>query len=340
MKDLVKPLLKTTAEQLFNSRPHETKFGQVLAYPNSDDISELELLKNAGIKYVIFGVPECIGPIANCGNQGAEKGWTSFLSAFLSIQKTAYIDPEKVAILGHIDVSEQMEIGLSLSPKQKHYIESLRQITDEIDTKVEAVAMAIKRFGMLPIVIGGGHNNAYPLIKASAKVYEHPIASINCDPHADCRPLEGRHSGNSFSYALEEGHLAAYSVLGLHRNYNSQYMLDYLGNNDAIRFRFWEDITDWPQELDAAFAAIAAKDLPLGLELDMDAIAMMPSSAVSPVGLQMAQARAYIRKMATHQQIAYLHLPEAAPQSDMEKVMVGKALTYLVTDFLHINSHI
>jgi formiminoglutamase len=199
---------------------------------------------------------------------------------------------------------------------------------------------AIKRYGMIPIVIGGGHNNAYPLIKASAKFYEQAIGVINCDPHADCRPLEGRHSGNSFSYALEEGHLAAYSVLGLHRNYNSQYTVDYLRNNDTVRFRFWEDITDWLQELDTAFADITTKGLPLGLELDMDSIAMMPSSAVSPVGLSLSQARAYIRKMAAHQQIAYLHLPEAAPQSEFEKVIVGKALSYLVTDFLHINSHI
>ena len=34
-----------------------------------------------GIKYVLVGIPEDIGPRANVGNGGAELGWQAFLSS-------------------------------------------------------------------------------------------------------------------------------------------------------------------------------------------------------------------------------------------------------------------
>ena len=42
-----------------------------------------------------------------------------------------------------------------------------------------------------PIIIGGGHNNCYPIIKA---LYPNstPCCAINFDPHADFRAAEGR----------------------------------------------------------------------------------------------------------------------------------------------------
>jgi arginase family enzyme len=39
------------------------------------------------------------------------------------------------------------------------------------------------------------------------------INAINFDAHSDFRILEGRHSGNGFSYAYEEGFLKKYFVL-------------------------------------------------------------------------------------------------------------------------------
>jgi formiminoglutamase len=57
-----------------------------------------------------------------------------------------------------------------------------------------------------------GHNNAYGCIKGAAKgLYKAGIIplvqinAINLDAHADFRPLEGRHSGNAFRYADEDG---------------------------------------------------------------------------------------------------------------------------------------
>ena len=57
----------------------------------------------------------------------------------------------------------------------------------------------------IPIIVGGGHNNAYGIIKGSALALNKKINVLNIDAHADFRPLEGRHSGNGFSYAFHEG---------------------------------------------------------------------------------------------------------------------------------------
>lgn len=56
--------------------------------------------------------------------------------------------------------------------------------------------------GVVPIVIGGGHNNSYGMLRGSSKGLNSQVNAINIDPHADFRELEGRHSGNGFSYAF------------------------------------------------------------------------------------------------------------------------------------------
>ena len=75
-------------------------------------------------------------------------------------------------------------------------------------------------------------------------------------------------------------------------------------------------------------------DVSLGVELDMDAIIDMPSSAFTPSGFSLEEARKYVIKCAKSKKAAYLHLPEAAPKNEREEAIVGKALAYLVSDFI------
>jgi formiminoglutamase len=69
----------------------------------------------------------------------------------------------------------------------------------------------------------------------------------------------------------------------------------------------------------------------------MDSIAYMPSSALSPSGWTLDQVRQFTHVFAKIQKkVAYLNLTEAAPISEMDMLMVGKALSYLVRDFTGI----
>ena len=72
----------------------------------------------------------------------------------------------------------------------------------------------------------------------------------------------------------------------------------------------------------------------------MDAIAYMPSSAFSPSGWTLDQVRNYLIFAAQNsEKLAYLHLPEASPKNELDEKIVGKALAYLVRDFI-INAKI
>ncbi len=116
-------------------------------------------------------------------------------------------------------------------------------VANVIDAEVEELIKIITAAGKTPIVIGGGHNNSYPLIKGTAKglqkagmMNNSQINVINLDAHADYRIMEGRHSGNGFRYAREEGYLNKYAIIGLHENYNSQSMMDDLYSNINIQY--------------------------------------------------------------------------------------------------------
>src|SRR5438270_9755399 len=128
-------------------------------------------------------------------------------------------------------------------------IEAYRHAVLKIDEEVESLIKVIVSYNKIPIVIGGGHNNAYPLIKGAAKgLYQAqkiPIPQINCinlDAHTDYRPAEGRHSGNSFRYAEEDGFLLKYCIVGVHENYMPQNVWMDIVNNPFMDIITYEDI--------------------------------------------------------------------------------------------------
>ncbi len=275
--------------------------------------------------YVILGIAENIGPQANNGLSGSEKAFGSFLTRFLNMQSNRHINGNEICILGSIEQNTAFST-----------VQEARNLVEKLDDLVTETLLTHCNEKTIPILIGGGHNNALPLIEFSHRMHKKSIQVVNMDPHADCRPLEGRHSGNSFSYAFDKGFISAYNVLGLHKAYNSEYILNYLEEKKCFH-HFFEDYIESPQQFDEdlhlVFSSLA-NDRPCGIELDMDAIQHMPSSAYTPSGITLEQARKYVRKFAHHSTTCYLHLPEASPQNSLEEKIVGKSLAYLVWDFI------
>ena len=129
-------------------------------------------------------------------------------------------------MLGHFNFSEIEDVIELNAHKYEESIEAYRHAVNTIDDEVEQLIHLITQNRKLPIVIGGGHNNAYPCIKGAAKGWYKAgileiaqINAINLDAHADYRAMEGRHSGNAFRYAEEDGYLEKYCVVGIHENY-------------------------------------------------------------------------------------------------------------------------
>lgn len=320
-------------QQLVSLRKGETKLGENIQLGSR--ILEEELT-NSTARFVLLGIPEDAGPRANCGRGGAESAWKAFLPKFLNIQETNLIKGEDILLLGQFDFTE-------LPDYKNGTVEQLRKVVSVIDKAVSSLIELIVKAGKIPVVIGGGHNNSYGLLKGSSKGLHQKVNCINLDPHADYRALEGRHSGNGFSYAKAEGYLEKYSIVALHENYNSQQMIQQM-ESDLIDYSTYEAIflreeIDFEDAVGISLTHVGAT--PFGIELDCDAIENFPSSAQTPSGITTLQARYYIHQAARLPNAIYLHLPEAAPvlvENSAEQV--GKLLSYLVSDFIKSSNQV
>ncbi|MGB7841675.1 MAG: formimidoylglutamase [Salinimicrobium sp.] len=314
----------------FSVRSGETKLGEKIGL-----VSGLEELKKTSAQFIIFGIPEDIGVRANYGKAGTSAAWEAFLSAFLNVQVNPYLNPENLILLGELAVSEEMHKAANIDISDPNYHQKLGDLVVKIDEKVSAVVQAIIGAGKTPVIIGGGHNNAFGNIKGASKALQRPINVINIDAHTDLRKPDYRHSGNGFSYALKNAFLKRYSVYGLHENYTPGYIFEDMRNSEDLRFVLLEDLQE---DRISAFSKSLnfVKEDSFGLELDCDAIKNFPSSAVSPSGFSLDDARQLLRLAAKEKNCTYLHVCEASENAIFP---TGKALSYLITDFIKTKNH-
>ncbi len=331
--------LKKQIDQLVRTRGNETKVGEEVSCVIHPDGWENEL-KNSDCKFVLLGIPEDIGVKANYGRGGAHTAWKPALESFLNQQSNLFMSGKSVFVLGHIYVDDLMERANHLTGKTAQDIEALRKLVSELDERVAGIIEKIIALHKIPVIIGGGHNNAYPIIKGSSKAMASKINVINCDPHSDFRPLEGRHSGNGFSYAYQENYLNRYSVFCLHEQYNTKHVLaDFTTQNSRLFYTTYEDI--FIRETNTLSAALNqtigfVKNNNCGVEIDLDAITNVPSSAKTSSGLSPVQARQYAYQCGKQLQAVYFHIAEGAPMLSHIKAdnKTGKLIAYLITDFI------
>lgn len=325
--------LATTAEVagMTNRRAGETKLGETLLTLPAGEWKQL--LAESAAKYVLIGIPEDIGVRANGGVGGAHTLWEPFLKAFCNIQDTEGLKGDQVLLLGAFDFGEMMTASLDKD------LPALREMVGRLDAIIYPVIVAVCRAGKIPVVIGGGHNNCYPILKAAATVAGQAVNCINLDAHSDYRIAEGRHSGNGFRYARMEGYLARYAIVGLHRNYNSQPVLNDITADTDIQVSFYEDLfLEAKSGFDEAVmqAIDFTRPMPTGIELDMDCIRNVLSSAATPDGIDAILARQYLHTCAKQAAVAYVHITEGAVilRDGRTDNSVAKLAAYLVSDFL------
>ena len=332
-------------------RRFETKLGERIRVINDKDHLE-QSLKLSTAKYVLFGVPEDIGVKANYGTGGTDSVWVPFLSSFLNIQSNDFAGGEEILLLGHFDFGDIKYLIEQNAHGHEERIDAYRHAVNTIDDEVESLAKHIAASGKIPIAIGGGHNNAYPLIKGTAKgLYKAgliPLAQINAinlDAHTDFRPSEGRHSGNGFRYAEEDGYLLKYCVVGVHENYLPQNVWIDIVNNPFIDFITYEDIfihekRNFRQAV--GHATSFTDDNYTGIEIDLDCIEGILSSAATPAGISALHARQFTNYAGIDSKPAYLHICEGAVQlhDGRKDETTGKLISYLVSDFIKADSGI
>ena len=323
--------------------------------------AELSRLYENGARIALIGVPESIGPRANHGRAGAELGWQAFLQSFLNLQVNAKIPAESFALIGEVvcddlnaeadgaaiaddtaaaDPGAEVDDATASAPGAS--IARLRELCASLDEQVHSVLRPLFAAGFEVVLVGGGHNNAYPLLSSLSEVTGTPCGAVNLDPHADFRALEGRHSGNGFSYAHADSALAHYHVLALHEGRNNRAILDRLEQSGFAYHSVHSlysraDLNDVLSEV-----AITASSwgCPVGIEVDVDVLRHAPASSLNAAGVTIAEAYRYVAHLSSLSEARYLHIPEAAPAlhpagTEAGMRACGQLLTELVLAFVH-----
>jgi formiminoglutamase len=312
-------------DKIVSPREGELKLGESIACISDANNWQQELAAVAA-PFVIIGLVEDVGVRANFGIGGAHTAWEAFLKSFLNIQSNRFLSGNQFILLGKIAHTATETAPLLL-----------REATARWDAYVSELLIPIFQAGKIPIVIGGGHNNAFPLLQSLAHCKQQAVNVVNLDPHSDFRMEEGRHSGNGFRYAYNRGYLNKYAMLGLHESYNSEPVLNDLFSDRLLPI-MWEDIflrqrLDWDTAIANALHHVS--DTIFGVELDFDCLEQALSSAMTPVGVTAQQAMAFLYAAASRDTAAYLHLPEAiCHRADgLQSQLSGKLLSYLVSAF-------
>jgi formiminoglutamase len=259
--------------------------------------------------FVLFGIAEDLGVRANGGRPGAANSPEAVLRALLNVPCNDWVRGSDFAWGGILDLQGASSV-------------------DAIDAAVHAAVLPWIRSGAVPLVVGGGHNNALPLLWAASEAHGKPIHALNLDPHPDVRDLEGRHSGNGFSYAKERGYLERYAVLGLSEYAVNASSLERLKSTKGWAFETFESWavrgeTSWESALDRMLGHVQIG--PFGLEIDVDGITGAPSSAQTASGWSWLQARELAYRAGQTGHVTYVHLTELALGYATEDERPGQA---------------
>lgn len=318
--DSLKIYSQSEIDNLIIYRNGETKIGEKVEIYRHSKGEFLSGLKDSKAKFVLLGIPEDIGVRANAGIAGASTTWRPALMSFLNIQSNRFLNGNEIMVLGHFEIEEPEDPSLT----------GLRAKVAEIDNLVYPVIEKIVAAGKIPIIIGGGHNNSFPIIKGTSLAYKNPIDVLNIDAHADLREKEGRHSGNGFTYALAGKFLNHYFMYGLHQNYNNEAILSQIENNPKLKAIFFDDVL---KGVDYR-SLLSNSNVITGLEIDLDSIQNVLSSAETPSGFSVNDIRKLI--LTSGKEFSYLHISEGATRLLDGRVskLTSKLIAYLVSDFV------
>jgi formiminoglutamase len=316
-------------------REGERKLGDTIrTLPAGAGLSE-GLRASAGAGFVIVLVPSDLGVRANFGRAGAAALPQATLRRLLAMQDNPGVRGDRLLLAGEVAVHDLLQLAVGLDPHRASDLARLHALVTEVDARVAGVIEVIASQGRVPIVLGGGHENAFGVLAGMRAALGTPVACVNLDAHADLRADEGRHSGNPFSKAIAAGHLGRYGVIGLHEAYLNEAMWELLRSDERLLGISLESLlrdASGPElACDQAMRHVAGA--PATLEVDLDAVAGMPASASTPSGLDAQQLRRCVHRLAAGLDARALHVCEGIP-GDGDLAGAGKMAALVVRDFL------
>jgi formiminoglutamase len=160
-------------------------------------------------KYIILGVPDDRGVVANHGHAGAKEGPAAFRKAFYSLYDTQLREYNSVTHHPYPPTQKQADTVTTLAQKFVDAGDVL--VADTIAQTHENIALAMEYFlnagADTVFVIGGGHDFSYGSYKGHVAARKNEmIPIINFDAHFDLRPVENGsiNSGTAFYRIIQD----------------------------------------------------------------------------------------------------------------------------------------
>lgn len=136
-------------------RRFETKIGERVQVIKDSAALESSLQQSSA-PFVMVGIPEDIGVLANQGVGGCDSAWIAFLQSFLNTQSNDFFEGSSILVLGHFDFSDAKNLIEQNAQSYDEKIAAYRHAVNMIDDEVEQLIHMITQNNKIPIVIGGG----------------------------------------------------------------------------------------------------------------------------------------------------------------------------------------
>ncbi|MFU8766598.1 MAG: formimidoylglutamase [Candidatus Methanoperedens sp.] len=173
-----------------------------------------------------------------------------------NIERKIDISDIKIADLGDVAVTEDIT-------------ETHERITDVVD------GMLVE--GILPIVIGGGHDISIGTVRALSEFHSREIGGINIDAHFDVREIIDNRitSGTPFRKLLETELLKGenFVEMGAHDNLNSRTYYDYLMSRKVSVFTLSEVAAGVSTIMEKALKIAGSNTRSAFVSIDIDSVA-------------------------------------------------------------------
>lgn len=319
-------------ENLTKKGSANSKFGTQVQLLSSltniyDDIVNLD------VDYVIFGIPEDLGNFANSSKIGAFKTWKRVVKNLTNLNRNTITTPKKVLILGHLDFKKIQKKLLSYNPERKKDIAKARRKVELIDQKVTYVVHQIIKAGKTPIIIGGGPNNAYGILKGASLAMNKRLNCVNLSSQTGFMKKEGRHSGNGFSYAYAEGFLKNYFIMGVNTETTADIVLKTLDKIKAVKYCSIQDFKNKNnKQIRRATKLVTAT--PFGLEIDYGIL----NSFQEAIDTYPQEINDTLTHFSQFPEVSYLHISNAIIDSENKKTVTDN-VTNMLVDFINGNSN-
>lgn len=237
----------------------------------------------------LLGVPDDTGVIMNHGRPGALQGPHAFRQALVRFGAAAAMAEHGRAHAAYPRVFDAGDVIPGKTLEQTH-----QRVSEAVTT--------LLGLGLLPVVVGGGHDLTFPLVRAVSQREGGPVRGVYFDAHLDVRPEPG--SGMSFRRLLEDGFSKDITCVGADPFSNTQEHADWFrshGGRIVCRDGLHEfaapgperaiDVERWlnrGRKVDGSGAFVGQAGQPHFVSLDMDVLDMSFApgvSAMNPCGL-------------------------------------------------------